>query len=189
MHGVETGQKAVTAFGSVSERPLPVIDGPEVSVTERTLAPQGRLARIRFSWTTQTYPFMTKWARLRKIAESVKPHKFRTITFRSSWGAGFRDSAKPSLAEMRCQHDGYGPAKLVCADFMENGSTEFPGMNARSAISCLSSDSRFASRISVHAIAVSFSYGTDDRGSLVNIRLAEDDVVGGMALTITAEGY
>jgi hypothetical protein len=41
----------------------------------------------------------------------------------------------------------------------------------------------------VHAIAVSFSYGTGDRGSLVDITLAEDDVVGGMALTITAEGY
>ncbi len=126
---------------------------------------------------------------LRKFVESVKPHESKTIIFRTSWGTGFKDSEEPSLAEKRCQHDGYDPAKLVCADFIAYGSTEFPGTNARSAISCLSRDTRFAPRISVHTIAVSFSYGTDDRGSLVDISLAEDDVVGGMALTITAEGY
>jgi hypothetical protein len=115
---------------------------------------------------------------LRKFVESVKPRESKTITFRTSWGAGFKDSEGPSLAE-----------KLVCADFMANGSTEFPGTTARSAISCLSRDTRFAPRITLHAIAVSFSYGTDDRGSLVDITLAEDSIVGGMALTITAEGY
>jgi hypothetical protein len=131
----------------------------------------------------------TLCAPLRKFVESVKPHESKTIIFRTSWGAEFKDSEEPSLAEKRCQHDGYDPAKLVCADFMAHGSTEFAGTNARSAISCLSRDTRFAPRISVHAIAVSFSYGTDDRGSLVDISLAEDDAVGGMALTITAEGY
>jgi hypothetical protein len=126
---------------------------------------------------------------LRKFVESVKPRESKTITFRTSWGAGFKDSEGPSLAEKRCQHDGYDAAKLVCADFMANESTEFPGTTARSAISCLSRDTRFAPRITLHAIAVSFSYGTDDRGSLVDITLAEDSIVGGMALTITAEGY
>jgi hypothetical protein len=131
----------------------------------------------------------TLCAPLRKFVESVKPHESKTITFRTSWGAEFKDSEEPSLAEKRCQHDGYDPAKLVCADLMAHGSTEFAGVNARRAVSCLSRETRFAPRMSVHAIAVSFSYGTDDRGSLVDISLAEDEVVGGMALTITAEGY
>jgi hypothetical protein len=131
----------------------------------------------------------TLCAPLRKFVESVKPHESKTIIFRTSWGAEFKDSEEPALVEKRCQHDGYDPAKLVCTEFMAHGSTEFAGTNARSAISCLSRDTRFAPRLSVHVIAVSFSYGTDDRGSLVEISLAEDDVVGGMALTITAEGY
>jgi hypothetical protein len=126
---------------------------------------------------------------LRKFVDSVKPHESKTITFRTSWGTGFKDSDEPSLAEKRCQHDGYDPAKLVCADFITNGSTEFPGANASSAITCLSRVTRFAPHLSVHVIAVSFSYGTDNRGSLVEIRLAEDETVGGMVLTITAEGY
>ena len=29
---------------------------------------------------------------LRKFVESVKPHESKTITFRTSWGAGFKDS-------------------------------------------------------------------------------------------------
>ena len=131
----------------------------------------------------------TLCAPLRKFVESVKPHESKTIIFRTSWGTGFKDSEEPSFAEKRCQHDGYVPAKAVCTDFIAHGSTEFPGTNARSAISCLSRDTRFAPRLSLHAIAVSFSYGTDDRGSLVDISLAEDDAVGGMALTITAVGY
>ena len=131
----------------------------------------------------------TLCAPLRKFVESVKPHESKTITFKTSWGEGFKDSEEPSLAAKRCQHGGYDPAKLVCADFMAHRSTEFGGTNARRAISCLSRDTRFAPRVSVHTIAVSFTYGTEDRGSLVDISLAEDDVVGGMALTITAEGY
>jgi hypothetical protein len=128
-------------------------------------------------------------APLREFVESVKPHQSKTIIFRTSWGAEFKDSEEPSLAEKRCQHDGYDPAKLVCADLMAHGSTEFAGVNARRAVSCLSRETRFAPRLSVHLIAVSFVYGTPDRGSFVDISLTEDEVVGGMALTITAEGY
>jgi hypothetical protein len=130
---------------------------------------------------------------LRKFLESVAPKKSQTVTFRTSWGDGFKDSEGGSeeivFGAKRCEHENYGPAKDVCAYLMEHGVMEFSGNNAKDAIACLSPKTRFASGVSLNGIALHFTYGTDHRGSLVAITFAEDTQVGGMALTIKADGY
>lgn len=126
---------------------------------------------------------------LRKFVESVQPNDSRTVEFRTSWGEGFKDSEEPALAAKRCQHGGYEPAKAVCAYLMEYGATEFSGNNAKEALACLSRNTRFAPQMSLSAIALSFSYGTENRGSLIELTFAPDEHIGGMVLAIKADGY
>ena len=86
-------------------------------------------------------------------------------------------------------HFNFGPAKGVCAYLMENGATEFAGNNAKDAIRCLSKTTRFADRLMLDGIQISFSYGSDDRGSNIDLQYSEDPHLGGMVLSITARGY
>jgi Methyltransferase domain len=51
-----------------------------------------------------------------------------------SWGSGFKGSGNElALYAKRCDHNGYEPAKAVCAYLMEHGATEFSGNNAQNA--------------------------------------------------------
>lgn len=72
---------------------------------------------------------------------------------------------------------------------MEHGATEFSGNNAKAAVTCLSARSRIAAGVRLRAISVSFSVGTEERGSLVDVEFTEDADLGGMILSITADGY
>jgi hypothetical protein len=128
-------------------------------------------------------------APLRRFVESVKPGETRVLKFHTSWGSNFRDSPEPALSAKRCEHSGYDPAKEACAYLMEHSATEFPGNTAKAAIACLSSKTRFASQSQLHAIALSVTYGTDERGDNVDISLTEDNELGGMVLSITVTGY
>lgn len=129
-------------------------------------------------------------APLRAFVSSVKPDKTEKIEFHTLWGGNFKDEKDQNvLYAKRCTHDGYAPAKAVCAYLMENSSVEFAGHNARRALTCLSPDTTFGSKIELNRADFSFSYGTDERGSNVSLQLDEDATIGGMVLTIVADGY
>jgi len=126
---------------------------------------------------------------LRSFIASVKANETHVLKLHTSWGSNFKDDKEAAFSARRCDHGGYDPAKAVCDYFMKHGATEFSGNNAKSAVSCLSSQTRFAAEMKVHAISLSFTVGTEDRGSLVDIQFAEDENLGGMVLSITAAGY
>jgi hypothetical protein len=127
---------------------------------------------------------------LRKFVASVKPNETRVLKFHTSWGSSFKDSNDgQTLAVKRCDHDGYEPAKAVCAYFMKHGTTEFSGNNAKTAVMCLSQKTRFGDSVSLDGIELSLTYGTEDHGSNVNINFFQDEQLGAMVLSITARGY
>ena len=126
---------------------------------------------------------------LRAFVASVRPDETREFTFRTSWGSNFRDDPEPAMGAKRCDHDGYGPAKNVCAYLMEHGSTEFPGADVKDAISCLSRKTQFDRRLSLNLASFHFSYGSDNRGALIDITFTADPVVGGMAFRVAADRY
>jgi len=126
---------------------------------------------------------------LRSFVESVAPDETRVLKFHTTWGENFKDSEGLVMGAKRCNHFGYDPAKGVCAYLMKHGATEFAGINAKRAVECLAPGVTFADRIDLHVISLSLTYGTEDRGAIVDITFLEDDEVGGMALSITADGY
>ena len=128
---------------------------------------------------------------LRTFVASVKKDESRTLEFRTSWGTDFKDSPSPGnvFAARRCMFSDYDPARSACDYLMEHGAIEFSGNNAKRAIVCLAPTMRFPSGMSLDRIDVSFYYGTESRGSNVQITFAEDRTIGGMVLTIKADGY
>ena len=126
---------------------------------------------------------------LRSFVESVQPDEAREFTFRTSWGTNFKDTEEPAIAAKRCDHQGYAPGESVCAYLMEHGSTEFSSVTVKEAISCLSRGTKFGTDLSLGEGAFSFSYGSEDRGALIDITLGEDPVIGGMVFRLAAEGY
>jgi len=126
---------------------------------------------------------------LRAFAASVNPGETRVLKFHTIWGSNFKDRAEPGFGAKRCDYAGYEPGKAVCVYLMKYGAIEFAGHNAKSAIQCLSSKTRFDPRAQVHSISVSLTYGEKDRGSLMVIQLEEQDELGGMVLKIKADGY
>ena len=89
------------------------------------------------------------------------------------------------------EHECYSTysANAVFAFLMEYGPIEFSGNNAKNAVICLSRKTHFCDRLVLHRIELSLTYGSDDRGSNVDIKYAPDDETRGMALSITANGY
>lgn len=126
---------------------------------------------------------------LRAFVASVQPDETREFTFRTSWGANFKDDSQPAMGAKRCEHEGYDPAKNVCEYLMEHGSTEFTGVDVKDAVLCLSRKTRFDPRLSLNAADFSFSYGSDNRGALIDVTFNKDTVVGGMAFRLVADGY
>ena len=127
---------------------------------------------------------------LRHFVESVTPGKTRRLEFHTSWGGDFKDSGSAdTVSAKRCMHFNYGPAKGVCAYLMEHGATEFAGNNAKDTVRFLSKTTRFADRLVLDGIQISFSYGKDERGSNIDLQFSEDPHLGGMVLSITARGY
>lgn len=128
---------------------------------------------------------------LRTFIASVKKDESRTLEFRASWGADFKDSPSPGnvFAARRCMFSDYDPARSVCDHLMEHGAIEFSGNNAKSAIVCLAPATRFPLGMTLDSIDVSFYYGTESRGSNVQITFGEDRTIGGTVLTIKANGY
>ena len=127
---------------------------------------------------------------LRAFIESVKPNETRTLEFHTSWGSDFKDSNDQQvLSAKRCVPNGYDLAKPVCAYLMQNGAVEFSGNNAKQALMCLSRKTHFADHVVLDGIKLSLTYGTEDRGSHVDVEYSPDEKLGGMVLSITARGY
>jgi hypothetical protein len=121
--------------------------------------------------------------------KSVQPGETRTLKFHTSWGRDFLDSDEDAVAAKRCQHYGYDPARPVCDYLMENGSIEFAGQNVKSVLTCLSPKTRFASGTTLGRLVMSWRYGTEDRGSLLDLEYVEDEELGGMVLSLSVRGY
>jgi hypothetical protein len=126
---------------------------------------------------------------LQGFVESVRPDDKRELAFHTSWGSNFKDAQEPALSAKRCTHNGYDPAKAVCAYLMEHGSTEFTGINVKDSISCLSRKTKFDQMFSLNGGEFSFSYGSDQRGALIDITFKEDEEIGGMVFRVVADGY
>ena len=126
---------------------------------------------------------------LRSFVASVMPDESRAISFHTIWGGNFKGQAESVIFAKRCIHDGYVPAKPICKYLTEHGATEFAGRNAQRAISCLADRTKFDSQIQFSRGVFRFSYGTPDRGSLVEIEFGDDKEVGGELMRINADGY
>lgn len=128
-------------------------------------------------------------APLRAFVKSVQPDETRSLEFHTSWGSNFKDEEAPALYAKRCHHDGYAPAKDVCAALMKHGAIEFSDTNLMRAAGCLSPETRFGAGVSIQGIAMSLAYGNENRGSAVTLEYLADPQVGGMMLRISADGY
>ena len=126
---------------------------------------------------------------LRSFVDSAKPDEQREFTLRTSWGENFKDAPEQARAAKRCEHNDYEPAKKVCEYLMKSSSTEFSGVNVQDAITCLSKKTRFAPLMQLNYGSLSFSYGSDNRGALIDVTLQKDEKIGGMAFRLAADGY
>jgi ribosomal protein L37E len=126
---------------------------------------------------------------LRGFVESVQPDDKREVAFHTSWGSNFKDAQESAISAKRCTHNSYEPAKAVCAYLMEHGYTEFADINVKNSISCLSKKTKFAPMLSLNGGEFSFSYGSDNKGALIDITFKEDPEIGGMVFRVVADGY
>ncbi|MEO8064177.1 MAG: hypothetical protein ABI821_15695 [Pseudomonadota bacterium] len=125
---------------------------------------------------------------LREFTKSVKPGETRALRFNTILGSNFKDREVSANGAKRCDFSSYEPAKAVCKYLMEFGSAESAGYNAKSAITCLSPNTRFAAGTRLGAIAFSMPFGLAEHPGLVDVAFTEDKDLGGMVLSITAAG-
>jgi hypothetical protein len=167
---------------------------PDVGPTERQAKMKPLLALIVLAMTT---PWQAEakaspdpmCGLLRAFIASVEPRETKSIEFHTSWGQNFKTSSAPAIYAKRCVSHDYAPADAVCAYLMEYGMTEFSGNNAEQALARLSKGTQFGPHVQLIQAEFSLSYGSDERGSNVTIKYNEDRGIGGMVLTITADGY
>jgi hypothetical protein len=72
---------------------------------------------------------------------------------------------------------------------LEYGSAEFSNRNVMRAITCLFPKTQFDSLLVLNKIDASFSYGKENRGSIINISFNKSPNDDGMVLKISAEAY
>jgi hypothetical protein len=127
-------------------------------------------------------------APLREFAVSVKAGERRAVRFYTIWGSNFRDREQAVTGAKRCEFDGYEPARAVCVHLMKSGYIEFAGENAKQAIECFSRKNRFDIQTRVYAISVGIPVERTGGVSRIDIDLQKNEELGGMVLTITANG-
>jgi len=126
---------------------------------------------------------------LQSFVTAVKPDKTKEFVFRTSWGSNFKDAQEQILLAKRCEPNDDPAAKKVCAYLMENASAEFTSTAVKETISCLSPNSHFDTQLTIKSGSFSVSYGTQERGSIVDITFREDSKVGGIAFKLAVSGY
>jgi hypothetical protein len=125
---------------------------------------------------------------LRDFVKSVNPGETRTLKFNTIMGSNFKGRETSGNAAKRCDFSSYEPARIVCKYLMDFGSLESPGYNAKSAITCLSPDTRFAAGTKLDAIAFSLPFDSKAHPARVDVVYTDDKELGGTVLTITASG-
>jgi hypothetical protein len=126
---------------------------------------------------------------LKSFVEVVKPNETKELVFNTSWGANFKDAPEPLLFAKRCEHNDDPTAKKVCGYLMKHASVEFTSVAVKKAISCLSPNSNFDAQLTIKSGSFSVNYGTQERGSIVDITFSEDSKVGGMVFKLAVYGY
>ncbi|RVT45311.1 hypothetical protein EMM73_13730 [Rheinheimera sediminis] len=133
---------------------------------------------------------------LKAFVQSVAADTSQSLELQTSWGGGFKKEKESIgkeeeivLYEKRCNFHEYEPAEKVCDILMRSSSTEFPHLNLKRVLACLSPGTKFSKNMEIGAMSVSFDYGDDERGSFIYIDLGFDSTIGGNQLKIVAEGY
>lgn len=121
--------------------------------------------------------------------ESVAPDATKSIEFQTAWGHNFRGAAEETIFAKRCLHQEDKHAKKVCKYFMEHGAVEFSGTNFKNTLECLSSKTNIDTKVQFEEASVSMSYGSNERGALVDLSLKSDYGIEGMVLKIEVQGY
>lgn len=125
---------------------------------------------------------------LEEFLASVRPDEQRTITLHTYWGAR-EEGDRIVVGSKSCEHNDYEPGKKLCAYLMENSSTEFAGYNAKRVLACLAPRPGLPDDLRVNSGSFSTSYGSPDRGALVDVDLYPDKEPGGMTFRLAADGY
>lgn len=125
---------------------------------------------------------------LRQFADSVTRGETRAIRFHTIWGSNFKDRGQPANGAKRCDFEGYEPGRTLCQYLMENGSLQFPGESVKQAMHCLSRKNRLDMNIRVYAISVGVPYEMKGGIGRIDIDLHKNEELGGVTLTITANG-
>lgn len=126
---------------------------------------------------------------LKGFAHSVGIDESRSIEFQTSWGKNFKGEKEEVVFTKRCNFHEYEQAKKVCSALMGSSSSEFPYLNLKRVLTCLSPKTKFAKDMEIDNMAVSFYVGGEERGSLVEVSLGQEPSVGANQLKIVVEGY
>ena len=126
---------------------------------------------------------------LKEFLNSVEVGQSASIELHTSWGANFKDNDEDVMAAKRCIHGDVPSAKKACEYLMNNTSTEFAGINFKRFLLCLSPNTQIENGVQFSHALVSLSFGSKDRGALLDLSLEEDEHIGGMVLKLEAEGY
>jgi hypothetical protein len=125
---------------------------------------------------------------LTAFLSSVNPDEKHSITLYTFWGAR-KDGDKIVIASSRCEHGSYEPGTKLCAYLAANTSREFPGHTVSRTLNCLVPDLGLPKELEIHSGSFSSSFGSPDRGALIDIELSPKQDSDEMAFTITADGY
>jgi len=123
------------------------------------------------------------------FVESVGPDKSKSIEFHTAWGHNFKGVAEEAIFAKRCIHQDDESAKNVCKYLMEHGAIEFSGTNFKNTLECLSPKTTIDALVQFEDASVSMTYGTDERGAIVDLSLKSNAEIDGMVLKIEVQGY
>ena len=127
-------------------------------------------------------------AEVNAFLASVKPDETRTLTLRTFWGAR-EEGDQIVIGSKSCEHNDYGPGEKLCTYLIQNSSTEFAGYNAKRILNCLTPKPGIAADLEIHSGSFSTTYGSPNRGALVDLQLSPDKSAGEMVLHLQADGY
>jgi hypothetical protein len=119
---------------------------------------------------------------------SVKPDETRVLTLRTYWGAR-QEGDQIVMGSKTCEHNDYEPGKKLCTYLMEHSSTEFAGYNAKRILNCLAPKPGIGPDLNIHSGSFSATFGSPDRGALVDLDVSPDKKPGEMVLRLQADGY
>lgn len=125
---------------------------------------------------------------LTDFVNSVRVDQVSSIELHTSWGANFKDD-EDVMAAKRCIHGDSPLAKKACEYLMKSASTEFAELNFKKVFLCLSPKTQIEKNVQFSHVAVSLTFGSEERGALLKLSLEKNERIGGMVLKLEAEGY